>query len=405
MEEQPIISQQSPSPVLQDEVKSTEKHEIPPSGKNNNFIVVVALLVMIVVFGFLGWKYVFGEKLMSTFFPAAPTPTIAVQKPVTLTVTPDPTANWKTYKNEKYGYELKYPSEEIDVSKIEGYLILKNNNTPVMQAIVFNGIDNPQNLDLRNWVDQEQASQSAELINSGILLPDIKIPSFQEYMINNIKWALIPKYFGFVPSGYFYYVTVADKKIIFLGTLNLDFEKYKTRILQILSTFKFTEKKTANNYISQKLGISFSYSSSSASVIEKENKIYVGEKGKEEQGQWVQVFQKDKNESMEDAVKKQFLSGISPSDCFVIPGSRNGNNYPSTYKIVEISFPKDDSSETPWWAKNNKCPVDYSQSNGISYFLEDTNHPSKYVFFSIGQYPIDSEDKTKTWEKTIEFLD
>ncbi|MDB5057684.1 MAG: hypothetical protein JWO59_1156, partial [Chloroflexi bacterium] len=40
---------------------------------------------------------------------------------------------------------------------------------------------------------------------------------------------------------------------------------------------------------------------------------------------------------------------------------------------------------------------------GISYFLADSRHPDKYLFFSIGQYPI-AAGSGKAWQDTIQFL-
>ena len=54
-------------------------------------------------------------------------------------------------------------------------------------------------------------------------------------------------------------------------------------------------------------------------------------------------------------------------------------------------------------AKSQKCPKGYTETNGIAYFLTDTNHPTQFVFFSIGQYAIDGPNNT-TWQNTIEFL-
>jgi hypothetical protein len=65
----------------------------------------------------------------------------------------------------------------------------------------------------------------------------------QERHISGIKWlsfeeSEIPP--GFVPSGFIYWVTMKDDKIILMGLLNLDLKEYKDTIDQILSTFKFT---------------------------------------------------------------------------------------------------------------------------------------------------------------------
>jgi hypothetical protein len=36
----------------------------------------------------------------------------------------------------------------------------------------------------------------------------------------------------------------------------------------------------------------------------------------------------------------------------------------------------------------------------MRYFLEDTNHPTKFLFFNIGQYGIMGNEK-QTWQETV----
>lgn len=161
-------------------------------------------------------------------------------------------------------------------------------------------------------------------------------------------------------------------------------------------------------YTSQTLGISFSYLQSQPNTNEKisikeiGNKVYVYPSNMAaNQGQYAESFTKDSADTLETAIKKQFLSSISENDCFV-ENTTSRYKYPSSYKVAEISYPKPDS-EGPNWENAEKCPPTYSQSNGISYFLSDTNYPTTYFFFSIGQYGI-SSDQNKMWQETVQFL-
>lgn len=50
----------------------------------------------------------------------------------------------------------------------------------------------------------------------------------------------------------------------------------------------------------------------------------------------------------------------------------------------------------------------YNRSAGIVYFMMDTNHPDKFVFFSVGQdnflgKPTTENGLTTTWNQTIRF--
>lgn len=162
-------------------------------------------------------------------------------------------------------------------------------------------------------------------------------------------------------------------------------------------------------FISQKLKIAFNYlpevNGVKFQVKEVENKVYIGmSTTKIEDGQFVEVFQKDPQDSLKDAIKKRFLAGKSETDCFVIDSPMKFNNYPSTYQALEISFPKPTNNDEPWFASTGKCFADYAQTNGIRYFLGDSQHPDKLLFFSIGQYGIDA-GPSLTWQDTIRFLD
>lgn len=132
------------------------------------------------------------------------------------------------------------------------------------------------------------------------------------------------------------------------------------------------------------------------------NKVYLYMGTKPEEGQWVEVFKKDKNDTLKQAISKQFLAGISENDCFVEDVTVN-NKFPPSYKVAEITFPYDPNSDIPFFAIEHKCSKGYTRSNGISFFLADSNHPEIFLFFSIGQYGIKA-DSSKMWQETIRFL-
>lgn len=165
-----------------------------------------------------------------------------------------------------------------------------------------------------------------------------------------------------------------------------------------LKTFTSDALKISFDY----LQVQPDYPKEKTSVSVSGNKVYIYMGTKPEEGQWVEVFQKDKNDTLAQAIKKQFLQGIADKDCFVVDSNAQ-NKFPANYKLAEISFPYDPNSDIPMFATENKCPQTYTQSNGISFFLADTNHPDIFLFFSIGQYGINA-DGGKMWQETIKFL-
>jgi hypothetical protein len=183
-------------------------------------------------------------------------------------------------------------------------------------------------------------------------------------------------------------------------------------VKDLASTIVDTQIPGQKLYASPRLGISFTFfdKSNGESIDAKEvgNKIYVYfAKYPYTQGQYVEVFDKNSSDALDQAIKKQILVNISSSDCFV----KNGNadkaaKFPSTFEVKTLGFPVDPNSDLPAFAQSNKCPIPYAEANGISYFLGDTSHPLKFLFFSIGQFGIGADATgVVTWQDTIKFLD
>jgi hypothetical protein len=177
-----------------------------------------------------------------------------------------------------------------------------------------------------------------------------------------------------------------------------------------------TNDSNLKTYHSSKFGLSFKYDQKSKDtadyfygVEEKDNKIYVyyelkNQKGelekKIEDGQYVEVFTKDPEESLSEAITKKFLKGYSTKDCFVKTDGKS--ELPNNFETATISFPIVENSpdDSPWWANADKCPKVYTSTNGVAYFAMDKNHPNKFLFFNIGQYLISAGDKA--WQETIQ---
>jgi len=83
---------------------------------NWKYIVIVLILAIIVGGGILGYMKNFKREMISL------TKFLEIKKPEK--VVKDETANWKTYRNEEYGFEFKYPKEwgepEIIIKDVNG---------------------------------------------------------------------------------------------------------------------------------------------------------------------------------------------------------------------------------------------------------------------------------------------
>ncbi|MFA5933299.1 MAG: hypothetical protein WCV81_03510 [Microgenomates group bacterium] len=176
-----------------------------------------------------------------------------------------------------------------------------------------------------------------------------------------------------------------------------------------------TATPNSNYYISSNLGVSFYYTKASTGVNDSKilvkevgNKIYVYSAGTQaETGQYLEVFAKDKNQTLVDAIKAKILTGYSLDDCIVktITGTFTGQTYPANFQLAQISVPTDANDDMETLSKKGeKCPAGRLNIGGLAYFLADSEHPDKLIFLSIGQYAIDSGIGNKTWQNTIKFL-
>jgi len=164
-------------------------------------------------------------------------------------------------------------------------------------------------------------------------------------------------------------------------------------------------------FTSPAAGISFLFATSANGgtygVKEVGDTIYVYDtKFPYTQGQYVKVFPKSPTDTLDQAIQKALLTGIEPKDCYVAAKQSDPNvKYPATYAFRTLNYPTDPNSDVPAFAQTNKCPAAYAATNGISYFLGDSAHPKTFLFFSIGQYGIDSAPNSQTmWQDTVEFL-
>lgn len=201
-----------------------------------------------------------------------------------------------------------------------------------------------------------------------------------------------------------------------LGFLTYNFFISKTPVLSIPNNLT-SQKPTTNSetspnnpnaklFLSETLKVQFSYNpnyeNTSFSVKETENKIYVYmSTTKAEDGQYLEVFTKDANDSLETAIQKKFLVGYNSTNCFV--ETIENKDGTGMAKAI-ISYPPPSDPDEPFFANSDKCPAVYSQSNGISYFLYDKNFPDKFLFVSIGQYGIKSGVRESLWQQTIKFI-
>lgn len=176
---------------------------------------------------------------------------------------------------------------------------------------------------------------------------------------------------------------------------------------------------TLETHTSKKLGISFKYfqyekALSPIKVKETEDKVHLyinylpNEPDDPIGGNYLEVFTKDPNISLEKAVSEKFLIGYSKDDCEVVPKrlSQDYIRYTPEFEYVYINVPgiNPDDTLAVKQEKTNRCPVGYTYFNSISYFVMDKKHPDKYAFVNIGQSSFLSYPGIG-WYLTLQFND
>lgn len=164
---------------------------------------------------------------------------------------------------------------------------------------------------------------------------------------------------------------------------------------------------TRSDFVSEELGISFSVlNENSFDRLEIErtgNRVLIyNEESEKKPGQWVEVFEKEPNKTIEDAITEDFLTGYDPKDCFL--NELDYNDESNSTKRLIIDYPEPEDQNQPFWTNRELCPEVYSKTNGVSYFYYDSDTPDKYAFFSIGQAAIFGDENRITWQDTFKFI-
>ncbi len=230
-------------------------------------ILVVAMIVSLgALFGAIG--YLAKNKPVKIQQPQVS----PAAEPETANQIIDETADWKTYKNEEYGFEVKYPADKISIYQ-EGDWIFLNHSIvfdhsnlcdfgqkgaqPTLKELTdFNVAVKIEESDLLGTVQLEEGKNISGFISDNALrisegyIEDAKIGLLKGYRIINA--------FEGCGADDYYFVLNGKKTLVVrkrhIAELVLNPEKYlnlsgiitnseaNNLFNQILSTFKFTEK-------------------------------------------------------------------------------------------------------------------------------------------------------------------
>lgn len=242
----------------------------PPKKKSSLILVGILLILLAVAGGIVVGKYLYGQRIVpkttkNPLTPTASSPTITKL----LTPTPDLTAGWKTYRNSKFNFEFKHPSDwiyssnpEKEISKSGDDLhVIRNQVMPFSTEnkfwLLISIWDNPQKLSTLDWLkwhegEYQKKGLLAEYKHNTIFSVNAYVDSLPAYKdMREVEDQKNKVAAGSRGGGTFplmdYYVSKGDKLYaIELNNYDLVAFNNKEEIIynlfdQILSTFKFLD--------------------------------------------------------------------------------------------------------------------------------------------------------------------
>ncbi len=207
MENEKIIPPPSPAPV----VEQTPPVSPTAPKKFNRIIIFLIFFVVIAIVG-IG-AYALGTKNQ----PKTPTSSpVAVIQP---TPTPDLTANWKTYTDDKYKFSFKYP---------DSWVIKTLDSEQYLTTVELSPIENQEAPVWAMSIELSKQTYESEIKTQ-------KVANGQEINVGGIKGLSGP--YNTSPSGWTGKgIVMPYKQTALVILVQKEFEK---SIDQILSTFKF----------------------------------------------------------------------------------------------------------------------------------------------------------------------
>lgn len=199
---------------------------------------LLLVLLLLVAAGFFAYQ---NYRLEKEAHQVQPTPTLqtSITSPIP---TIDPTANWKTHKNGKYGFSIKYP-KSWKITEVFEEVIIHEGENPSIPApyqfgrITFSDQGDIQGDNLEHWFDLKYYPEKL-----GIDLPSTSRPDKEQIFENENGVELLKTSF-FSNIGYYF---VSQGKVVMI-TFNLTYDEEKNNELtslydEIIQSLQLTQK-------------------------------------------------------------------------------------------------------------------------------------------------------------------
>ena len=171
-----------------------------------------------------------------------------------------------------------------------------------------------------------------------------------------------------------------------------------------------------HRFTSNSLGLTFTYLKSPFEGVEiivtqRDNKISVhGVKEDFNMGQTIEVFENPNKLGIKEAIAERFLKDAPREKCFVETVTNGESKTNQVFAI--INYPFQAESEFPLFTVPQECPVSYSKTNAVQYFMMDTTRTDRFFFVKIGQdsitsdgTPVMADGSGRNWSSSIEVID
>ncbi|MDR3642565.1 MAG: hypothetical protein P4L74_02975 [Candidatus Doudnabacteria bacterium] len=128
-------------------------------------------------------------------------------------------------------------------------------------------------------------------------------------------------------------------------------------------------------------GISFQYDPQAVTVSTQGNKIYLDDPTDAAKrihtGGYIQVFNKNIEDSLTNAIRNIALAGFSPSQCIV--NLTNNFSYFNRFEVFDVQAANNSGSSPA-----GSCPSPYIDAGSPGFFIFDPSHHTVFVFWRSG---------------------
>lgn len=225
--------------------------ETPVQLSKKNFLKITVLLtaILLITAGVFYAGVQISRKQTPVVLPTAPPPNIKPTETYPTSI-PDKTANWLTYKNEKYGFEFKYPPELIlkqDPKALISFIdnSIKTQRLSVSADITVNYLEVYPNTDFRDILMND-------IVYDGSGLRPETFDKFQQFQYGQtVFYSIMSGLFEGVLSVNYYALNKNDIIAFYLVSSPVDWtnpqydpeqNSLNQKLKKILSTFKFSNQ-------------------------------------------------------------------------------------------------------------------------------------------------------------------